>query len=282
MSEIDIITDNAYAMTDSKSEKLNAHRSNSKHKKGIIANWLAELARLIWALNCAGCNAQDIGICDNCITLIQREHYPITTEQDDMLAVSRTIYQGAARNIILKFKDHKRLDLEPFIAVEMHKLTEKLIAQDSDIFDVYEKIAIVPAPSSRKNISKRGHWPTQKLSASVYDTVKNAFPNKEVRHIALLKNSAKAKKQVKIQGADREANKKGNVQLAKLKYNQYKKFLNASTNNAEHSNVLFIIVDDIFTSGATIKGCKTVLDTLGNAAFAITFAKTESTEKKEK
>ncbi|MDR1034070.1 MAG: hypothetical protein LBL41_04820 [Bifidobacteriaceae bacterium] len=269
-------------ISDSEREKIWAGRGVARNKS-VLSTWLAELARLIWALNCAGCNLQDTDICGNCIATIHHENYPILTAQDDMLAVSRTFYQGAARNIILKFKDHKRLDLEPFITGEMQKLTKKLVQENHSTLATYDKIAIVPAPSSRKNISKRGHWPTQKLSTSVYLAVKDAFPEAQIRHIALLKNSAKAKKQVKIQGADREANKKGNVQLAKLKYHQHKKFLTTShepTSDAtvNSDNVLFILVDDIFTTGATIKGCKTMLDTLGDTKFAITFAKTESNE----
>jgi predicted amidophosphoribosyltransferase len=181
------------------------------------------------------------------------------------------LYAGVARSVTLLWKDHKRLDLESIILKHMKNLVYKGL-EEFTLPSSVECIAVVPAPSSMKSTNKRGRVHLLPVSKCVVKALKTALRsagrgNIKVHHAKLLRQKSLAKKQVTVAGVNRQSNKKGSITLSKVNA-----FL--ATRFFAPYNTMFVLVDDIVTSGSTIENCAVELEklNLGSVPIAFTYA----------
>jgi predicted amidophosphoribosyltransferase len=191
----------------------------------------------------------DTRICENCQKLLREQIQPeiISREDYEISVTTGGKYDAQLRNLILKWKDHGREDLSTIMRNIMSIITNHWHQNFTGARRV--RIQVVPAPSSKQSVKKRGKWQTLTLAQSVAQTLRQLGYNAQVNPILKQRN---AKKQVKFGTAERSSNKRSAI---------YCKSRWKSTRKRRLVNV--IVVDDICTTGATINQCQRVLVNAG-------------------
>ncbi len=160
--------------------------------------------------------------------------------------VSAFSYEGAPRTMLLRFKQRNRPQLHAFIGRRMYFHIIARLGQDFDW--------IVYVPQSYQSTRKRGYCPAYLLAKEL-----EGYLNVPI--LSALKRV-------------------GNTQQKYVKNNE--RWSNAKQNYALRANVVLsgkvLLVDDLFTSGATLNACAELLrqagaDEVYTATFAITAKK---------
>ena len=155
--------------------------------------------------------------------------------------VSAFSYEGAPRTMLLRYKQRNRPQLHHFIARRMYFHIEARIGTDFD--------RIVYVPQSAKGFRKRGYCPSQLLAKEL-----EGYLN--VPMVSVLKRV-------------------GNLQQKYVKHHD--RWSNAKQNYALRSDAKIsgkvLLVDDLFTTGATLNACAELLRQAGaESVYAATFA----------
>lgn len=159
-------------------------------------------------------------ICDNCK---QNKRY---FEK----CVCPFVYKDKIRKSILKFKSDNGLYLAKHYAKFMYEQLEK----ENIKFDI-----IVPVPSHKSTISKRGYNPAKVLADQI-----SSLSGKPVKEV-LVKN-IKTKNQKLLSASLRQENLKDSIVL---------------TDKSAIKNKTILLVDDVVTTCATINTCSNLLVT---------------------
>jgi len=214
-------------------------------------NLLRMLRNLLYPNRCIFCDAQLTGTdsvlcCASCETKLTQVGYSHT--HMDMLSVSWSIYDDVVRKAIIRFKFHHRPQYAYTFAYLMAKALVNL-----DGFD-----AVTWAPTSRLRKWKRGYDQSEELAKELskrlgLPMVKGLY---KVKH---------TKKQSGLSAADRKKNVQG-------KYR-------ANENTIYGRNLL--VVDDVYTTGATMSACMETLLVAGAAScIGVTIARTQNSRNK--
>lgn len=157
-------------------------------------------------------------ICDNCKSI----------KKEFEKCVCPLIYKDNVKNAVLKFKD----DNAKYLAKPFAKLIfDRLIDENID-FDI-----IVPVPSHKKTVSKRGYNPALLLANEI-----SVLSNKPVEEV-LIKNVL-SQNQKELTFSQRQTNLENCMKL---------------TGKEIIKNKNILIVDDIITTCATINACASLL-----------------------
>ena len=153
------------------------------------------------------------------------------------------IYDGKVRKSILKFKDDKA----KYLAKPFAKYIYDRLLKENVEFDM-----IIPVPSHKKTIKKRGYNPARALADELA-----ILTNKPVCDV-LLKNVL-SKKQKNLNFYDRQNNLKNTMILA---------------DNKSIKNKNILLVDDVITTCATVEVCSELLHK-ANKIYACSIARTK-------
>ena len=187
---------------------------------------LPALSELIFPSRCLGCRQLGIGICSTCRASWHPHIYRtfITTDNFSFPVYSAVAYSLVAQKVLLGAKESALQDADRLI----------LQALSHSLSYFYSEIGIadlVPIPSRKVNARKRGRdfilEQTKALSQS---------PRVQVR--AILSHSRKVKDQTTLNSRSRELNLSQSMSCA---------------NQEDSSNIPVIIIDDLVTSGATLR-----------------------------
>ncbi|MCV7260189.1 ComF family protein [Mycobacterium shimoidei] len=196
---------------------------------------------LILPLECGGCGAPSTRWCATCaqeLAVNPDQPHVVTPRVDPgvpVLALGR--YAGARRTAIVNMKDRGRTDLiQPLaraLAVGIHRMLTW------GLLDV--PMTIVPAPTRRAAARKRGGDPVTRMA-------KAAGKNHPgIAVVQALKITALARDSAGLGTAERERNIVGRVQLIKR----------------PPAGTEVLLVDDIVTTGATVRESVRVLHIAG-------------------
>jgi predicted amidophosphoribosyltransferase len=151
------------------------------------------------------------------------------------------IYVDEYRKLVLNWKDHGREDLDKLMRQIMSGVAQMW---QSTCKDVGRKtIYIIPAPSAKASIAKRGKLQTLSLAKGVQSALSSSCKVKVVQ-VLRQKNT---KKQVNFNSEQRSKNRLDALQIRKKL----------------PANAQVLIVDDICTTGATMNACKRLLESEG-------------------
>lgn len=230
------------------------------------------LSLVIFPRSCAGCGRCDVVLCKDCSRLFHFLHSRRITPVMTVFSVAR--YKGCVRCAILSWKDHDDEELTSYFAHALCRGVEYSIpflyrCLQTDIHDntvfmnsQYLSLCVVPVPSSMKSLRKRGRnhiFPlaqavsqelNQDFSQSGYDVRAHVCPclsmSKKVRKS--VQNSSKAERSMRL-----------NHGLVMKK--------------CDHQSRYAVLVDDIVTTGSTVRSCARVLKDNGkNLVAAYTLA----------
>ena len=187
---------------------------------------LLALSELIFPSRCLGCRRLGIGICSTCRVSWHPHVYRTFISGDNFSfpVYSAVTYSPVAQKVLLGAKESALHDADGLI----------LQALSHSLAYFYSEVGIadlVPVPSRKINTRKRGRdfilEQTKALSRS---------PRVHVR--AILSHSRKVKDQTTLNSRSREINLSHSMRCANLE---------------DSSNIPVIIIDDLVTSGATLR-----------------------------
>lgn len=158
---------------------------------------------------------------------------PKCKDLDPVFLSGKTAFmlKGPGRKLIHELKYHSGLHLLPDIV--------KLAKQVPDYINYLENAILVPVPLHKSKLKRRGF--NQSLLIAQY-LAKEAQGSKVIE---LLKRVKSTKSQTYLGRSERTKNVKNAFAL--------------SSKSAINSSLRYIIIDDVFTTGATLNACATVL-----------------------
>ncbi len=186
---------------------------------------------------CIICEAEDvIGICPCCKSKIAKVKI-----QDEILSYG--YYGGILKELIFQFKYKNNFTSGRI----MSKLLEEIIREEKIIADV-----ICYVPMCKKSIKRRGYNQCEIISKDLSRELK--IP---VAHC--IKKIKETREQKTLSKAEREINMLGAFNI---------------TNNSEIENKNVLLIDDVLTTGATVKECIRILKKYNvNKVTVLTIAK---------
>jgi len=197
---------------------------------------LLALSELIFPSRCLGCRQLGLGICSTCRSSWHPHIYRtfIAADGFSFPVYSAVAYSPVAQRVLLGAKESALEDAD--------QLMRQALFHSLSYF--YSEIGIadlVPIPSRKVNTRKRGRdfilEQTKALSQS---------PRVQVR--AILSHSRKVKDQTTLNSRSRELNLSQSMSCA---------------NQEDSSNIPVIIIDDLVTSGATLREAGRALNQAG-------------------
>lgn len=227
----------------------------------------------IFPKKCVSCGKRGEYVCSNCFSFISfdvnklclvcnRPSYNSLTHPkcEGKYAIdgcfSAIVYNKIAKKLIFNFKYKPYLtDLKTFLS---ELFTESIIQNESFIKLIENSNFIfVPVPITKGKLRKRGYNQAQILSKALSEKFKIQSQN-------LLIRPKETQSQFKLKREEREANIKGAFKLKKY----------PSASSGFRKNCSIFLVDDVVTSGATLKEAANILKRAGaKAVFGLTLAR---------
>ncbi len=195
----------------------------------LPASLLDAIAVLV-PVECAGCGVDDRAVCQECMTYLQAAVTPRPV--DDVVVYTALRYEAVARRVLLALKEQGRTDTGKALAVPMAAALERALT-DRDA-----ELALVPP--SRAAWRRRG-----------YDPVRLLLRRAGRKPPRILAHAGGGSRQKDLGSADRAVNLTGAfVALGRLDGRR------------------FVIVDDVLTSGATIREAVRAIRAAGGEVVA--------------
>lgn len=232
---------------------------------GSVVRRSWQMARdLVFPRGCAGCDRPDAVLCPQCMALFSQcrrreligDIPPGGAPGAGGVSVwSAAVYQGTARHAILEWKDHDDVELDTVFAGIMDALTVR--AAVADRCPTGQPLLVVPAPSSLQSMRRRGRRHTVPLARAVAGSLRARGIQAEVS--SLLASNASGGRSVQQTSSAQRAQRIGGRIVIR--------------GRALHRDAPVVLVDDIITTGATLRQCVKALELGGaNVVGALTLA----------
>lgn len=203
---------------------------------------------------CAGCDRPDLSLCPTCRSLLFR---PLSVPAPAYAlgqALACAPYSGPVRRIILAWKDHDNRPLDgPLgqaladLAPALSRLIDPLLRSKPA-----KAILVVSAPSSAASLRRRGRAHPQPILLSLVQALQRQGLDVRVEP-ALIMNSVKTRSVQAGGRRNRSRRLTGRIAVAD------------PSRLAGHP---VLVVDDIITTGSTIRQCARALETAGALPLA--------------
>lgn len=207
---------------------------------GWMRELLAAAADLVFGSTCAGCGQEPGLLCFEC-----RRHLENPAEIDlvpgtvNLHVASVSDYTDVARSVIVDHKEHGRLGLARHLGDALAVSVTGLVASDSACSWCGDRpIVLVPAPSRAASVRSRGHDPLLRVARRASAVLRRAGqPSTVVRTLGYHRAVAD---QSHLGRDEREANLHGAIRVK-------------TATGRRMDDRCVVLVDDIMTSGATIR-----------------------------
>ena len=216
----------------------------------VMSSWLPQaLAAILdaWALllpvECAGCGADDRGLCSACAA----ELHPsptLRTTAGGLEVVTALRYEGRVRRVILAIKEHHRTDVAAALSRPLAVAVRQSLAA-AHRQRPGARVEVAAVPTSRSSYRRRG-----------YDPVAVVLGPTGYRPAAVLVTVRRTASQKSLDSAGRAYNLRG-----------------AMVARRSLAGRIFVIVDDVLTTGATMdEAARAIRAAGGEVAGAATIA----------
>ena len=197
---------------------------------------------------CSGCSAPDDVLCPQCAALFSGVHGRALPSVALGQAYACAQYSGRVRHAIVSWKDHGDCECDGVFAAALVELTDKIHLTDA--LDG-RPLLIVPAPSSRRSIRRRGRWHMRDLARCYASLLRSRGVDARVGRV--LSMPSVRSKAVEDSARQQRSSRAGGVQIR---------------HPEELQGVCVVLLDDIITTGATMRSCVRAL--LGAGADVVT------------
>ncbi|KJY64618.1 MULTISPECIES: ComF family protein [Bifidobacterium] len=220
-----------------------------------VASALASSALdLLAPRSCAGCDRPDLLLCPTCRSLLFRPLSVPAPAYAMGLALACAPYRGPVRRIILAWKDHDNRPLDAPLGQVMADLAPVLARLIDPLLrsKPAKAILVVPAPSSSASLRRRGRVHLQPILLSLVQALQQQGLTARVEP-ALIMNSVRTKS---VQAGGRR--------------NRSRRLADriAIADPPRLAGHPVLVVDDIITTGSTIRQCACALETAGALPLA--------------
>lgn len=189
------------------------------------------LLDIILPSKCAVCEMPGPNLCQVCEQGIKAN--PHRFQRGDLTGLAATNYSPEVSKLVVGFKEHGQFALAKQIGLLMHPLAAELSRLELPI-------ELVPAPSRSKNFSKRGFTPSLLLAQQISSRLQGS----KVLNCLVL--AEQVKDQVGLSRIEREVNLQGSIRV-----------------NQPVNGRIVVLVDDVVTTGATLRESKKALTLAG-------------------
>jgi ComF family protein len=207
------------------------------HVRAALQRIWAEALKLVFPPRCLGCGKVDVVICTTCLMTLTTTPPPEYVQPlPPLTAITATaVHRGVIREAVQALKyDNTRLIAEPL----GKRLTHQVRAQGWS-FDM-----IIPVPLHSQRKRDRGYNQSELLASCVADEMKIPLVTDAIERTRLTRS------QVGLSATERRLNLK-----------------DAFTGNPDRvSGKTILLIDDVYTTGATLSGCAQALLDAGAAA----------------
>lgn len=190
---------------------------------------------------CAGCDRPDEVLCGDCRSLFANwRNRELVSGQETQGAVhtwSASTYQGVVRHAILAWKDHDDTELDTVFGEVMTSLLEHSAISVS--CRQQTAVLVVPVPSSRTSIRRRGRRHIDPLAKAVANALcGHGLDAKPYRALTSIASGGRSVQQAS--SAQRAQRIGGRIALG---------------SDALMQGQQVVLVDDIITTGSTLRQC---------------------------
>ena len=199
------------------------------------------LISLIFPPCCPLCHLADIDACEECLQSWQAR--PALWVIDGVVTFSPVIYDERAQKIVLEAKENGIAAARRFIVVSIASAIARLQLQG--------EIGIVPIPSTDRAIRRRGEDFISLVAEEVIEELQVRNSQLRVKKMELFQLSHSVKDQSGLSRAERKDNLEGAIAVKIERVTDL------------DPKMRLIIIDDVITSGATMRAAITALKGAG-------------------
>jgi len=228
-------------------------RTAAPHWLSSLAAGLADLGALVLAVECAGCGAPDVALCRRCRSVLDAppRRVDIGGWPTGPPAYAGPSYAGPARRAVVAWKDRGRHDLTRRLAVP---LADAVLAVPQVRTSGSRPVLLVPVPSSRPALRRRGDHLVRRLALDAAGRVRAR--GGRVRVVAALRLVRPVADQTALGRAGRAANLRGAMAPR-------------PGAAAALAGRACIVVDDVLTTGATVREAARVIAAAGGVVIGV-------------
>ncbi|KFI50199.1 ComF family protein [Bifidobacterium biavatii] len=215
--------------------------------RGLMASVYGSALGVLLPRGCAGCDRPDDVLCDDCCILFGRTLARPVPGTTTGLCYGCGEYEGAVRRAILSWKDHGDEECDGRFAGLFADL-----ACRGDVARPGERVALVPAPSSAASMRTRGRWHMRDLAARTARLL--SARGIDATCLPVLRSARLSSKSVETTSAAQRAERIRNSIVV----------VDAMACRRRE----LIIIDDIMTTGSTLRRCVAELNDAGGTVRA--------------
>lgn len=213
-----------------------------------LPSWLIDglvgVADLVLPGDCPCCGAPGHGVCESCQTALSRAPELVSPKVAVGVPVfSCAPYAGVHRSAVLSAKESLRRDVLRPLGAVMAASVNKLSVEGAVLDPRIEPLVLVPAPTRRSSIRQRGGDVVTAVAEYACEF------GAGLSAVAALRSSEQVADSVGLSAGQRKANLSGRVMPL------------PASGQLRGQNVL--LVDDVLTTGATLRESVLVLRSLG-------------------